>query len=392
MTMSILELRTQVLQAHGAGSAEVEELLAYNQNVFDHHSEAIAQLSFPLVNEPHIAAWQDYVETAQYQGARTALISSLVQFQFPIQSGISTTADYQLATRKGQRSTRPQPGLELQQPEQMQVSIHSTLAGAIPVITVGCRADFVSLIQAFTKRNEPVKIPDSMGACIIGGYNNWDRVNRYRQQWAAENPGHCSEQDWLVEFTRLVPRKELYQDRFVILSRGFYSNVAPASLGLTEFEWLQLSLTIRLEHECIHYFTRRCFNSMRNNVLDELIADYCGIVAAIGQYRADWFLHFIGLEAFPTYREGGRLQAYRGNPLLSNSAFQVLRSVIKSAAENLEQFDCTYFSSHRTPLDQVATLIALTTLTLEQLASVSSASILAMSINFQKERFGSVFV
>lgn len=46
-------------------------------------------------------------------------------------------------------------------------------------------------------------------------------------------------------------------------------------------------------------------------MLDELIADYAGIVAAWGRYRADWFLRFVGLEDYPRYREGGRLQNYR---------------------------------------------------------------------------------
>ena len=46
---------------------------------------------------------------------------------------------------------------------------------------------------------------------------------------------------------------------------------------------------------------------MRNNLHDELIADYAGITAAIGHYRAAWFLRFLGLEDYPTYRPGGRL-------------------------------------------------------------------------------------
>lgn len=388
--MNTLELRSHVLKAHGAGEAEVEELLAYNQNVFDHTSEAIAGLSFPLADEPHIAAWKDYVNAAQEQGVQAALTAALIQLRFPIQAGISSTPEYQAATRKGQIPTHLSSGLVLQEPDNLQLLLHATPAGAIPVIITGCRADFISLLQALTKRNEPADIPDSMGACIVGGYNNWDRVHRYRQQWAEENPGHNSESEWLAEFSRLIPHKERYQDRFVILSRGSYSNVTAIELGLTEAEWLPLSLTIRLEHECTHYFTRRCFNSMRNNLLDELIADYRGIVAAVGYYRADWFLHFIGLESFPTYRDGGRLQNYRGNPPLSNAAFEVLQSVIKSAAENLEKFDRTYFSSSRTMVDHVATLVALTSLTLEELASDSSETILTTFIDFQKERFSSV--
>lgn len=74
---------------------------------------------------------------------------------------------------------------------------------------------------------------------------------------------------------------------------------------------------------------------MRNNMRDELIADYQGIVAANGgRYRADWFLRFIGLEAFPEYRQGGRLQNYRGQPPLSDGAFKILQVLVKDAAEN----------------------------------------------------------
>ncbi len=81
---------------------------------------------------------------------------------------------------------------------------------------------------------------------------------------------------------------------------------------------------------------------MQNNLLDELIADYQGIVAAVGHYRADWFLRFVGLESFPNYREDGRLQNYRGQPPLSNQAFKILQALVVAAAQNLEQFDRTF--------------------------------------------------
>ena len=96
---------------------------------------------------------------------------------------------------------------------------------------------------------------------------------------------------------------------------------------------------IRLEHECTHYFTRRLFGSAKNHLLDELIADYRGIVAAIGQFRADWFLRFMGLENYPNYRACGRLGYYRGDPPLSEQAFGLLQTLVQRAAENVERFD-----------------------------------------------------
>ena len=59
-----------------------------------------------------------------------------------------------------------------------------------------------------------------MGACIVKGLNNWDRIAAHRAKWERDQPGGATESAWNDEFRRLVPRKELYQDRFIILSRG----------------------------------------------------------------------------------------------------------------------------------------------------------------------------
>ena len=351
--------RARILAGFGASDCETEELLVYNQNVFE-RDDVKASRPFSLPSEPHLAVWQKYFTEAETNGTWSTLQNALVQLRFPIQAGISQTLAYREATRKG---IKPNVTTELlQQPEALQLTIHQSLAGEIPVLLTTNRDDFIYLVRAITKRNEPVTIPDSMGACMVAGYNNWDRIHRYRQQWSVDNPG-SSELAWSAEFKRLTARKELYQDRFIILSDGFYSNVQPQELGLTETEWRHLSLTIRLEHECTHYFTRRVFNSMRNNLLDEFIADYRGIVAATGSYKADWFLRFLGLESLTHYREGGRLQNYRGQ--LSDGAFKILQRLVKSAAENLENFDRT-----RAPTEeQTIMLMTLTSLTIEELAS-----------------------
>ena len=107
---------------------------------------------------------------------------------------------------------------------------------------------------------------------------------------------------------------------------------------------------------------------MRNNLIDELIADYMGIVTAKGSFRADWFLRFVGLESFPDYRDGGRLQNYRGDPPLSDGAFKILQALVKSAAENLERFDTERSEELHDPSGQALMLMGLTYLTLEELA------------------------
>ncbi|MBD1856109.1 MULTISPECIES: DUF7005 family protein [Leptolyngbya] len=373
--MNVQQFRTEILQAAGAISSEVEELLTYNENHFKLEQLQESACLDVFLNDvsafaPQIEAWKDYVSDSERVGVYSALKSRLVQLQFPIQAGISTTQQYQSVTRKGAvlDPKIARSSLHLKAENHLKLWIHPTLAGAIPVIVAGCREDFIALYQALAKRNEPVLVPASMGSCIISGYNNWDRVNRYKHQWQAQHPGQTTETEWLVEFQQLIPRKTHYQDQFILLSPGDYSGVSAANLGLPEAEWTAYSLQIRLEHECTHYCTRRFFNSMRNNALDELIADYMGIVAALGYYRSDWFLRFVGLEAFPVYRLGGRLENYRGTPQISDGAFRVLQILVKQAAENLERFDQQILTQDRTRSEKLAILIALAGLTLEELA------------------------
>lgn len=376
--MNSKKIRSAALEVYDLSASEIEELLSYNKNVFARDTLR-SDRTLPLEPESHLAVWEQYAKDANESGAYAALKPHLVQLQFPISFNISQNEAYRGATRKGEsvESISIATGLVLQEPEKLRLVIHQTIAGPIPVIIAAKREDFVTLLRALTKRNEPHPIPDSMGACIVGGYNNWHRIRIYKDNWLAQNPEKNSESEWKTEFKNLIPRKELYQDRFILLSSGFYSKVDPAQLRLTASEWEKLSLEIRLEHECTHYLTRRLFGSMRNNLIDELIADYRGIVSALGYYRADWFLEFLGLGAFPTYRQGGRLENYRGEPPLSDRAFQILQILVKKAAENLERFDRQYFSSNsRTPSQDFAILVALTSLTLEELALPSAVNIL----------------
>lgn len=363
-------MENQIFEGLTLTSEEITELSTYNQNIFN-HTDLPPLGSFPLESERHISAWKRYHSQVPILGTFAALRSALVQLQFPIKAGISETENYRLATRKGYPidSMLEATGLELEKPESLQLVIHATLAGEIPVLIAGCRADFISLVQALIKRNEPVTIPNSMGAVIVAGFNNWERIRHYRQEWELQQEQPATEADWKAEFQRLISQKYLYQDCFIILSQGNYSAIAATELGVNEAEWLRLSQIIRLEHECCHYFTRRVFGSMRNNMLDELIADYQGIIAANnGRYRADWFLRFVGLERFPNYCQGGRLENYRGNPALSDGAFRILQVFVKQAAENLENFNMIHIEELKTIENQARLIMVLTSCTLEELA------------------------
>ena len=65
-----------------------------------------------------------------------------------------------------------------------------------------------------TKKNEPAQ--ESMGASMVTGYNNWDRIFAYKKQWETVNPENSAEEYWKEEFRRIILQKELYQYCFII--------------------------------------------------------------------------------------------------------------------------------------------------------------------------------
>jgi hypothetical protein len=325
------------------------ELARYLESAFD-LSALGPDMVLPLPDEPFVATWERWADEARQRGAFAVLSENLPQLRFPIREGISQTGDYRAATLRGVSPDElpGATGLELERPDAIELRIHPSPAGRIPVLLIRGRAELVALIQALAKRNEPSPVPDSQGALMVGGYNNWVRIRELRSRGE--------------DITPTTP-KELYQDRFILLSDGPYSAVPAADLGLGEDEWKELSLAIRRDHECAHYFTRRLFGSMRNHAHDELMADWSGLVAATGRFRADWFLRFLGLEDPSRYRPGGRLDLYRGD--LSDAAFAALHELIRSAAVNLESFD----ARPGTLKDLARMLTALASLRLDELAS-----------------------
>src|SRR5262249_20971186 len=147
-------------------------------------------------------------------------------------------------TRKGAppESVTETTGLSLSAPANLRLWVHASLAGPLPVLCTDQRDDFIRLVQALSCRSEPEPVPAAQGACLISGLNNWDRVWEHRKRWLADGG---TEENWPEEFRRIIPQEELYQDRFVILSEGNYSNVLAEAVGLSAEEWRRLSLTIR---------------------------------------------------------------------------------------------------------------------------------------------------
>ena len=353
-SLGLIESRRENLLRCGATAAVAEELLAYNETHFTLPQSAP---SFPMPDELFVETWRRYVAEAELTSEIGSVLSRLPQANFEVRIGMSETTAYQAATRQGSYA-KSGPPVSL---DGCTLVLHATLAGTIPVITAFSRSQFVWLVQAFTKRNEPVAIPESMGACFVSGYTNWDRVHALRDRFHTDFP----EGNWSEAFQKIKAEKTLYQDRFILLSKDAYSGVAAEAVGVSADQWPSISRTLRLEHECVHYFTRRVFGSMRNNVLDELIADFFAL-CSLGRFRSDWLLQFWGLQDFPLYREGGRLQNYKGT--LSPEAFAVLQKVVTEAVQNLQTLDDSIEPSKRRPDWKLAVFSALVQFPIDSMA------------------------
>ncbi|MEM6793993.1 MAG: hypothetical protein AAF725_08410 [Acidobacteriota bacterium] len=314
------------LRAAGAAGSEVRELLAYNANPFD--LEIFKRpLDLPLRDEPFVDAWRLWCRDAARRGAAATLRERLTELHFPIREGVSHWPSYRQATRRGvdPRGMSQATGVELERPDSISLRVEESLAGAVPVIVVRDRPTFEALVRALSRSNEPATVPEALGGLMITNYRNWWRLRRLygRSDSALAAAG----------------RRERSTDRFMLLSDGPYSAVPAAELGLEDAAWRRRSLELRQAHEQVHYLMRRLLGVMRNNLLDELIADYLGMRLAWGAFRPDWFLRCLGLDGRGRYGPGGRLDLYRGDPALSPGAFEALQRLIWRATRSLEDFD-----------------------------------------------------
>src|SRR5688572_12579870 len=92
--------RSKLLQSYGAPPNALDELLAYNERPFERQG-GVGPAALPLDDEPHLAAWSEYVGHAQAVGVLPALRERFLQLRFPIRAGISKDEQYRRATLRG---------------------------------------------------------------------------------------------------------------------------------------------------------------------------------------------------------------------------------------------------------------------------------------------------
>ncbi|MCK8496009.1 hypothetical protein M0L20_29355 [Spirosoma sp. RP8] len=323
---------TWAVQSNGIGVPE--ELRDYFTNKFCSPENGSWIVSG---DEPYLDFWASRGREWAGEKAFAFLQTCYPQLHFPIEDGINKTQAYVDAVLKGKPAgIDVRHSLVLNQPESLQLTLHESFAGLIPVLVVPDDDDFIKLVQCLLHKNNPVAIPPSMGALLANGINNWERIRELKAQWIVNN----SLQSWNEQFARCVlPNPSLYKDKLVILSNKPYSNVSAKQLGLDSKEWVAYSMSIRLEHECTHLYTLNRFGSASNNLHDELVADYMGICKAVGHFKEEWMLAFFGLEDYPAYRTGARLENYVSNTRLSTAGFHQLTGLIKGAVNSIAQFD-----------------------------------------------------
>ncbi len=193
--------------------------------------------------------------------------------------------------------------IDLKRYRSLKTDLYRSFGGRIPVLHMKDREEFEDLICRIFYKGEKREIPPSMGALTIKGWKD------------VFGQGH----------------------RAILLSDGYYSAVLPEEAGLSPEEWKEKSLIIRRTHEFAHYYMLRAFGFMKTALKDELIADTLGIIEAFGEYRRDLFLRFMGLENYPEYRWGGRLQNYRPKDReMSDQEFKEFQAAAFSVSGELE--------------------------------------------------------
>lgn len=186
--------------------------------------------------------------------------------------------------------------IKLRSPNGVSIEIYNSIAGNIPVIYAKDEQDFYEIVRKLIYKGRPAPNLEKTGASFAFG-----KVSR-----------------------------------FIILSNKPYSNIPAQRLGLEDEQWRKYSVDIRREHECTHYFTKRFLGSSQNNLHDELVADFTGIMCATGEFKAEWFLVGMGIDKYPAEQEGGRFPVYTSS--LSESAADTMKKIIIKAANNVEKW------------------------------------------------------
>ena len=170
---------------------------------------------------------------------------------------------------------------------------------------------------------------------------------------------------WLDEFKKLLPKKELYLDTFIIICGGYAANIKYDALEIPEDEWIADSIVINREKEALRYYFKRIFQVEKNHPYIELITNYHAIKTTLDKFNAETLLKLVIPEPDSSLPVCG-LGAF--DEKLKPETCEILKKLIIAAINNLEHFEKIYHHELEAN-DTNILLISLTYLTLEELAS-----------------------
>lgn len=224
------------------------------------------------------------------------------QLLFPIVAGISTSSEYRNAVYLGQEHAG---SLDYSMSEKDKFMRVDTPVGSIDVLLLYNRTDFEKCVCALAHRCEPRLIPDTVGAFLISGLTNWEKVRaQYVNRGINKAVGNGDNLSLPGKNTRL------FLDQIILLSSGWYSGLSPEMVGLSNEEWLEKSIIIRMYHEISHFVCRSRYPKCIDSLRDEVFADMIGMIAAFGYYDSEMAKQFLGISSDPTIPEDARIRYY----------------------------------------------------------------------------------
>ena len=271
----------------------------------------------PLADDTSTSWWRQliadgYSGVLQGEPLVKSLQAALPQLRLPQVTGISCSDLYRRLVLRGEEGTSaalqavgPEP--VWQQIESMRLSLAPHPCGAMPVLLTPNESDFCLLVRALAHRCEPVALAHGVHAQAVSGLIHWGLIRHFGPSSRAQ---------------------------LILLHEAPYGSVAAHHVpGLPSHEsWLEASTALRLEHELTHLATKRLLGEMRLNLLDELVADCMGMVAALGLFDADLFARCLGLDPNGAPFPYGRWRTYVAE-LDAGDAHHALRLVMERARE-----------------------------------------------------------
>ena len=271
----------------------------------------------PLADDITISWWRQLIEAtpgAVVQGVELleALQAVLPQLRLPHVPGISRSDLYRRLVLRGEQANTAE--LEVMGPEPLWQQIGYLKlwlaphpCGTMPVLHTPNGADFLLLVRALAHRGEPVALADGVHAQAVSGLIHRGLIHLFAPNSRA---------------------------KLILLHEAPYGSVGacevPGCPG--EVRWLEASAALRLEHELTHLATKRLLGEMRLNLLDELVADGMGMVAALGRFDARLFGRCLGLDQDGQPKPAGRWKSYVGD-LTAADAQQALALTMQRAQE-----------------------------------------------------------